>query len=132
MSNCLKCSKKLSKLSNSFYSNKCQFDYTYIKYIQLWKAGYVDGSRGKNTKNFSGHVIRYIVNKYNNKCAKCGWNKKNIYANKVFLEIDHIDGNSENNSENNLILLCPNCHSLTSSYKNLNFGRGRLWRRKKV
>lgn len=29
------------------------------------------------------------------------------------LEIEHIDGNALNNKEDNLILLCPNCHSLT-------------------
>jgi predicted HNH restriction endonuclease len=49
----------------------------------------------------------------------------------VILGIDHIDGNSENNTENNLVLLCPNCYSLTPNYKNLNKSKGRLWRRKK-
>lgn len=28
------------------------------------------------------------------------------------LELDHIDGNHENNNLNNLRLLCPNCHAL--------------------
>lgn len=41
------------------------------------------------------------------------------------LEIDHIDGNSENNSEENLRLICPNCHSLTATYKGANRGKGR-------
>jgi len=94
--------------------------------------GVADGGRGVNARNLSGHIIRFIWNKYGNKCARCGWCEKNIYSGRVFLEIDHIDGNSENNNELNLILLCPNCHSLTSNYKNLNFGKGRLWRRKKV
>ncbi len=41
------------------------------------------------------------------------------------LEIDHIDGNSDNNSEENLRLVCPNCHSLTSTYRGTNRGNGR-------
>lgn len=52
-------------------------------------------------------------------------NIKNIYTNNIPLEIEHIDGNYLNNKEENLILICPNCHSLTSTYKgaNIRFGR---------
>jgi predicted HNH restriction endonuclease len=32
------------------------------------------------------------------------------------LEIHHKDGSKKNNSEDNLDLLCPNCHSLTFNY----------------
>lgn len=28
----------------------------------------------------------------------------------------HVDGNKLNNSEDNLLLLCPNCHALTENY----------------
>ena len=45
--------------------------------------------------------------------------------NDVYTDIDHIDGNSENNSENNLRLICPNCHSLTATYRGANRGHGR-------
>jgi 5-methylcytosine-specific restriction endonuclease McrA len=38
------------------------------------------------------------------------------------------DGNSENNLEENLRLLCPNCHSLSPNFRNLNKGYGRKWR----
>ena len=31
---------------------------------------------------------------------------------KLILHIDHIDGNRVNNTENNLQILCPNCHSI--------------------
>lgn len=36
------------------------------------------------------------------------------------LELDHIDGNNNNNSLNNLRLLCPNCHALTPTYRSKN------------
>lgn len=34
------------------------------------------------------------------------------------LELDHIDGNHYNQLENNLRLLCPNCHAQTPTYRN--------------
>ncbi|MFQ6854080.1 HNH endonuclease signature motif containing protein [Streptomyces sp. 35M1] len=37
------------------------------------------------------------------------------------LEVDHIDGNWRNNQQQNLRLLCPNCHSTTDTYR----GRGK-------
>ncbi len=36
------------------------------------------------------------------------------------LELEHIDGNHLNNLLSNLTLLCPNCHSLTSTYRGRN------------
>ena len=36
------------------------------------------------------------------------------------IELDHIDGNSDNNSIDNLRLLCPNCHALTPTYRGKN------------
>ena len=36
------------------------------------------------------------------------------------LEIHHIDGNHKNNKLENLQILCPNCHSLTTNYRGKN------------
>lgn len=49
----------------------------------------------------------------------------------INLEVDHIDGNSQNNNENNLRLLCPNCHSYTPTFRNKNHGNGRYFRRQR-
>jgi hypothetical protein len=40
-------------------------------------------------------------------------------------ELEHKDGNSENNDPENLEWICPNCHSQTDTYKGKNFGNGR-------
>jgi 5-methylcytosine-specific restriction endonuclease McrA len=100
-------------------------------YVTKWKQGEVNGSRGVNAKNISQHVRRYLLDKHGNECSLCGWNKINLTTKTVPLEIDHIDGDSENNNEANLRLLCPNCHSLTPNFRNLNKGKGRLWRKNK-
>jgi predicted HNH restriction endonuclease len=44
---------------------------------------------------------------------------------KIPLEQHHKDGNSENNSKDNLELLCANCHALTKNYGAKNKGNGR-------
>lgn len=39
------------------------------------------------------------------------------------LEIDHIDGNSDNDSKENLRVICLNCHGQTSTYRGKNRGK---------
>ena len=104
------------------------FFYQYKQYIERWKQGLETGLKGKY--QLSGHIHRYMREKFNNKCSRCGWCKVNPITNKVPLEIEHIDGNYLNNSEDNLDLICPNCHSLTPTYRALNIGNGRKDRHK--
>lgn len=56
------------------------------------------------------------------KCFICGidpfWNNGYLQ-----LQVDHIDGNPENNSLINLRAICPNCHSQTPTYGGRNKGR---------
>lgn len=126
--NCLNCNKTLKKPNTKYCSNKCQARYQYLQYIARWKSKSVSGSRGIVTKNISHYLKHYLIEKFGEKCPLCGWHKKNSVTNVVPLEIDHIDGNSENNCESNLRLICPNCHSLSPNFRNLNKGKGRLWR----
>jgi len=124
---CINCNKEI-KNRNKYCSIKCQKEHEYNEYILKWKNGEIDGMRGDY--QISMHLKTYLFKKYNNKCAKCGWDKINKFTNNIPLEIDHIDGNYKNNNENNLILLCPNCHSLTSTYKGANLNQGRKARKK--
>ncbi len=114
-----------------FCSNKCQMFFQHGLWVKKWRNEEITGNIGINVRNFSGHIKRYLRNKYGDKCSECGWNKKHPLTEVVPLEIDHIDGDSENNKEGNLRLLCPNCHALTPFYKNLNKGKGRKWRMNK-
>ncbi len=130
MSNCTNCGSVLKLRQKKFCSIKCQMDYQYKDYIKLWGKGFVDGNRGINTKNVSNHLKRYLGEKFGNKCCLCGWSVRHSTTGCVPLEIDHIDGNAENNSDSNLRLLCPNCHALTPLFRKLN-KNGRKWRRDK-
>ena len=42
------------------------------------------------------------------------------------LELDHIDGDRENNSRENCRLLCANCHSQTPTFRGRNAKLNRL------
>ncbi len=129
MKKCSSCRKPFFKRHQiKFCSNQCQSDYKYKTYIKLWKSGDVDGNLGITTRSTSRHLKRFLQEKFGNKCVLCEWNKKHPITHNIPLEIDHVDGNSENNLENNLRLLCPNCHALTPFFRNLNKGRGRKWR----
>ena len=129
---CINCKVVLTKRYKiKFCSNKCQADYRYKLFVVAWKKESTKGLIGVRAKNISAYLRKYILKKYEDKCVLCGWNKRNPLTNKPAVEVDHIDGDSNNNSENNLRLLCPNCHSLTPYFKNLNRGRGRKWRTEK-
>lgn len=66
----------------------------------------------KEGKNYREIAFR----NYEHKCSCCGWDED-----ERILEVHHIDGNHENNSLNNLTILCPTCHrKITLGYYILN------------
>lgn len=115
---CLNCGKVLSNRQTKYCSNICQADHQYKQYINRWKSGEETGLSGEY--GISQHIRRYLMDKYSCKCQLCGWGETNPYTNTVPLEIHHIDGDYKNNNEDNLQLICPNCHSLTETYKSHN------------
>jgi hypothetical protein len=125
--NCLSCGKthKCRPHKVKIYCNlQCQQGYAYSIRIQNWKNGVPIESIGTPI-----WIKRYILEKQDNKCEKCGikdWNNKPIT-----FELEHKDGNSEHNLEGNLCCLCPNCHSQTPTYKGRNKGNGRHSRRER-
>ena len=121
------CGRKVSRPTALFLSNKCQKDYEYRQYIERWKTGLETGLKGYN--QISAYIRRYLVEKYGEKCARCGWSERHPVTGRVPVEIEHVDGNFRNTTEDNLTLLCPNCHSLTPTYRALNAGSGRPSRR---
>lgn len=124
---CLNCDKESiisHQKTNKYCSNQCQQDYQYNQYIKLWLSGEHIGTK---VNGASRYIKRYILEQQRNKCSKCNIDSWNNIP--IVLELEHKDGNSNNNHIDNLECLCPNCHSQTSTYKNRNQGNGRHARR---
>jgi hypothetical protein len=117
--NCKKLSQITRQKNNIYCSNVCQKEFEYKERIRIWKETGVIGAT----------TLKRHLATIKNCCWVCGikgWNGKELG-----LELEHIDGNADNNSESNVCLICPNCHSQTSTYKAKNKGNGRAIRRER-
>ena len=119
MKNCLNCGKEIAN-HKKYCNNTCQMEYQSSQYIERWKQGLETGVGAR--QETSQHIIKYLFKKYNSKCSQCGWDETHPITGKVPLQIHHQDGDATHNTEENLDLLCPNCHSLTINYGALNKG----------
>jgi Zn finger protein HypA/HybF involved in hydrogenase expression len=157
---CQNCKISLEdKAGNIFCSKSCMIDYTKKNinktnkiclncgenYIGHWSSKYCSMPCSVTCRNktkeqnilqndnslTSRSYKNFLINKHGAKCMECGWDKINPVTQKCPIELEHIDGNSQNNKLENLKLLCPNCHSLTPTYKALNKGNGHFNRMKR-
>jgi len=126
---CLNCGNLLDSGQKKFCCPQCQQNSQSLAFLKDWKNGLLTGISGQY--GISSHIKNYLFNKNNNACEICGWDKINLISNRVPLQMHHIDGNCLNNIENNLQLLCPNCHSLTETFGNLNKNSKRVFRKQK-
>lgn len=121
---CIQCGKECkwgSSKINKYCGVDCQRTWTWLN-ITIPRV-----ENNECTHNSATVLKRYLAEKHGEKCADCGiestWNSKPL-----MLQLDHIDGDSDNNYPRNIRLLCPNCHSQTE-----NFGsKGKGSRYKKV
>ena len=115
---CKYCGKELSRkqenLEYGFCSHQCFRNYSKEEKIQKWLNEEISEDGKKIISTF---IREYLFEVNDNKCELCGWGEENPYTKKVPLEIHHKDGNHFNNKKENLQLLCPNCHSLTESFR---------------
>jgi hypothetical protein len=61
---------------------------------------------------------RRVFDEQNHCCNKCGVSEWQGF--KIPLELEHKDGNNQNNTRENLEGLCPNCHSITDTWRGRN------------
>lgn len=85
------------------------------------KLYYVEQQINENKPIHSVTLKYYLIQTRGYKCEECGlteWCRKPIP-----LESHHIDGDVTNNKNENLKLLCKNCHGLTDNYGVRNLGK---------
>src|SRR5271157_822312 len=107
--NCLQCGVECkhgpSKV-NKYCSNQCQADWIWLNETKPAIEA------GTKTANAVECLKRYLREEVGDICAECGqpplWNRKPLV-----LQLDHKDGNSDNNKPDNIRLICPNCHTQT-------------------
>lgn len=119
--NCLCCGELISDTytKRKYCDQKCWTEYNLELRFRDW---YEFGRYFDN-----GPIRKFLTIWKGYQCEHCGisdWNGR-----KITLEVEHINGNSEDSSPENVCLLCPNCHSQTPTYKARNIGNGRHARR---
>ncbi len=103
---CLICGKITNKYGSGRYAKHC---------VSCVKSGVVYFKKLENIKTDGGRKSWLLRNRGHRceTCLKTRWNGQSIP-----LDMHHVDGNSDNNADKNLELLCPNCHAQTKTYKN--------------
>lgn len=113
---CGTCGTELTKKSqNKFCSNTCQKNVDWSSDSKAFETGELELS--------SRRAKRYLIERDGHRCQMC--NNTEWLGKPIYLEMDHIDGNPDNNSIQNLRVICLNCHSTTPTYRAKNKGNGR-------
>src|SRR6478672_6984817 len=87
------CNREVRRSRSSgskFYSVQCVRDLEYRRYIERWLQGLETGNRGH--VQVSNHVRRYLIEKYGEKCQRCGWAERNARTGRIPITISHING----------------------------------------
>lgn len=93
---------------NKYCGIECQLAYK-------WKNEDIPKVESGKCTSSSRLLKPYLIEKYGEYCFNCKqgpiWDKKPLV-----LQLDHIDGDSDNNFPSNIRLLCPNCHTQTPNF----------------
>jgi len=120
ISDCLNCNKPLNSNQKKYCSYICSGAHKKFSVVEKWLKEEITATTVSG--NLTSWARNYMLNEAENKCTKCGWCEPNELLGRPILTIDHIDGNWKNNSRDNLVVLCYNCHTLTSTFGALNVG----------
>ncbi len=74
---------------------------------------------GSRVQSYKLKVKLFEANLKTPKCELCGWCERSIDG-RIPLELDHLNGDHQDNRIENLRILCPNCHSLQITHRGKN------------
>lgn len=116
---CLWCKEGiLKKGAKKYCSEKCCAKNKYMEYFLDWYNGI-------NKKKQYFILREYLELIYGHRCSQCGITQ--WLGCEIIFEVDHINGDSSDDSKENVRLLCRNCHSQTKTYANSKSKSGRFY-----
>lgn len=107
---CPHCGNLVEKRNNK-YCDACIVEGIYNKPQSL---DVIKSDRGRR---------HFLIRERGHQCENCGLEEWNDLP--IPIEVHHVDGNPDHNVEENLRLLCPNCHAQTEFYKGAAATRGK-------
>jgi len=106
---CLNCGKvnniKGHSYTNKYCNNSCQQQHRSRLLVKEWK----DHEGETHWRQVPEYVKKYLIQERGHRCEVC-LNEQHLKE-PIPLVVDYLDNNSQNNSEDNLQLICPNCRS---------------------
>jgi hypothetical protein len=114
--NCIYCLQPFqyhSKSSKKYCSKICLISH---KEHKIKTIGFGNGFYHNNS------IRKYFISNYGNKCMICNLNADNWNGKPITLIVDHINGKGNDNTLDNLRIICPNCDCQLPTYKAKNKG----------
>jgi transcriptional regulator with XRE-family HTH domain len=121
---CKECGVKIAS-RYQFCGNICHKTFVWKNWLRRWLCG-----ETRPVEETANRIRRALRELRGDKCERCGWCEVHPKTELVPVELEHKDGNFRNNKPDNVCLLCPNCHSLTLTFRGLNRGKGRTMQKR--
>jgi len=110
---CLNCGRKNAikgaSYTNKYCNNSCQQEHqrrnNAFKKVQEWK----EAKEPQSWAKIPDWVKQHLIRERGHCCAVCRQDAH--MSNPIPLDVVYEDGDSYNNKENNLLLICPNCRA---------------------